>query len=120
MSYDFHSETRPGNAEKITTTLQSLWQKHAIMLVALIESATRIALTVLQGMGITSRKHQSKMINLIKFEEKKAPLGPTTGSTTNNFSWSLDLKDIDHNAVFAAGCDGTAINTGVTFGIIQR
>ena len=48
MSYDVHSETRLGNEEKISSTLQSLWQKNAIVLVALIESAAMIASAVLQ------------------------------------------------------------------------
>ena len=62
MSYNVRSKIRAGNEQKKTSTLLSLCQNHAIVLVALIESAAVIALGVLQAMTITSPKDQSKMI----------------------------------------------------------
>ena len=63
------------------------------------------------------------MIDLIKFKEREKTLRtpPPPGSATDNLSHYVEVsKDGDYNAVFAAGCDGTAINTSVTFDIIQR
>ena len=47
------------------------------ILVAVIESAAMIASAVLHGIGITSPKDRSKMIDLIKFKEReRTPLDP--------------------------------------------
>ena len=72
MSYDVHSNAIPANEEKIFATLQPLWQKQAIVLVALIESAAMIAATILQ----VSPKDWSKTVNQIKFKEREPPLDP--------------------------------------------
>ena len=71
MSYDVHSETRPANEEKITTSAHSLWQKHAIALVALIEFAAMMALAVLEGMKTTSPKDRFKMIDQSQIRRKR-------------------------------------------------
>ena len=71
LSYKVDSETRPANEEKMTATLQSQWQKHAIVLVALIESAAIIASDGLLDMRITFPKDRSKMISQSKIQRKR-------------------------------------------------
>ena len=65
--------------------------KHAILLVALIESATTIASAVLQDMGITSTKDQSKMIDQIRSKEREeTPLGPAADNLNHYVKGSIE------------------------------
>ena len=71
LSYDVHFDAKPANEKEITATLQSLWQKHAIALVALTESGVMIASALLQGMRLTSLKDRSKMVDLTKIQRNR-------------------------------------------------
>jgi len=52
-----------------------------------------------------------------------AHVTPTNGSSklvSSAIISCLDEKEVDHEAVFVVECDGTAVNTGVTGGVIRK
>ena len=82
----------------MTTSLSSLWQKLAIVLVALIESAAMITSAVKHENNLSKRSIQT---DWSKQNSKRKSPPPRFASDNLSYYDKFDLKVVDYNAVFA-------------------